>query len=45
MIHYTMGKTTFFNGVEHPSIGILRKDGSFELVRKFEYEDFKDKLS
>ncbi|GAB3020004.1 carboxynorspermidine decarboxylase [Bowmanella dokdonensis] len=45
MIHYTMVKTTFFNGVEHPSIGILHKDGSFELVRKFEYEDFRDKLS
>ena len=45
MIHYTMVKTTFFNGVEHPSIGIIRKDGSFELVRKFEYEDFKNKLS
>lgn len=45
MIHYTMVKTTFFNGVEHPSIGIIRKDGSFELVRKFEYQDFKNKLS
>jgi carboxynorspermidine decarboxylase len=45
MIHYTMVKTTFFNGVEHPSIGILRKDGTFELVRKFTYEDFKNKLS
>jgi carboxynorspermidine decarboxylase len=45
MIHYTMVKTTFFNGVEHPSIGILRKDGRFDLVRKFEYNDFKDKLS
>jgi carboxynorspermidine decarboxylase len=45
MIHYTMVKTTFFNGVEHPSIGILRKDGRFDLVRKFEYRDFKDKLS
>ncbi|MBT1064649.1 carboxynorspermidine decarboxylase [Bowmanella sp. Y26] len=45
MIHYTMVKTTFFNGVEHPSIGILQKDGSFKLVRKFDYEDFRDKLS
>ena len=45
MIHYTMVKTTFFNGVEHPAIGILRKDGTFELVRKFTYEDFKNKLS
>ncbi|MDF2176701.1 carboxynorspermidine decarboxylase [Aliiglaciecola sp. CAU 1673] len=45
MIHYTMVKTTFFNGVEHPGIGILRKDGTFELVRKFEYEDFRSRLS
>lgn len=45
MIHYTMVKTTFFNGVEHPSIGILKNDGSFELVRQFEYEDFRARLS
>ncbi len=45
MIHYTMVKTTFFNGVRHPSIGILRKDGSFELLRTFGYEDYKGKLS
>ncbi|TDF35162.1 carboxynorspermidine decarboxylase [Alteromonadaceae bacterium M269] len=45
MIHYTMVKTTFFNGVEHPAIGILKKDGSFELVRQFNYEDFKSRLS
>ncbi len=45
MMHYTMVKTTFFNGVEHPAIGILRKDGAFELVRSFSYEDFKGRLS
>ncbi|TAA48679.1 carboxynorspermidine decarboxylase [Corallincola spongiicola] len=45
MIHYTMVKTTFFNGVEHPSIGILRKDGEFELIKQFNYEEFRDKLS
>jgi carboxynorspermidine decarboxylase len=45
MIHYTMVKTTFFNGVEHPSIGVIDKHGNFELVRKFHYQDFKDKLS
>lgn len=45
MIHYTMVKTSFFNGVEHPSIGILREDGTFELVRQFNYEDFKSRLS
>ena len=45
MMHYTMVKTTFFNGVEHPNIGVLRKTGEFELVRQFNYEDFKNKLS
>ncbi len=45
MIHYTMVKTTFFNGVKHPSIGIWRKEGGFELLRSFTYEDYRDKLS
>lgn len=45
MMHYTMVKTTFFNGVEHPAIGILRSNGEFELVREFSYEDFKGRLS
>jgi carboxynorspermidine decarboxylase len=44
MIHYTMVKTSFFNGVQHPAIGMLRKDGSFELVRRFEYPDFRARL-
>jgi carboxynorspermidine decarboxylase len=45
MIHYTMVKTNYFNGVGHPSIGIVKSDGSFELIRKFDYSDYKDKLS
>lgn len=45
MIHYTMVKTSFFNGVEHPSIGILRTNGEFELVKEFSYLDFKSRLS
>lgn len=45
MIHYTMVKTTFFNGVKHPSIGIVRKNGRFELLKKFGYDDYKGKLS
>lgn len=44
MIHYTMVKTTFFNGVEHPHIGIVRKNGEFTLVRSFNYQDFKARL-
>jgi carboxynorspermidine decarboxylase len=45
MIHYTMVKTTFFNGVQHPSIGVIRQSGEFELVREFNFEDFANKLS
>ena len=45
MIHYTMVKTTTFNGVHHPSIGIWTKDGNFRLIRQFGYADYKDRLS
>ncbi|RKD88376.1 carboxynorspermidine decarboxylase [Mangrovibacterium diazotrophicum] len=45
MIHYTMVKTTFFNGVQHPSIGMIKSNGEFQLIRKFGYEDYKGKLS
>jgi len=45
MIHYTMVKTTTFNGVQHPSIGIWQTDGKFRLLRKFTYEDYKNRLS
>lgn len=45
MMHYTMVKTTTFNGVGHPSIYILKEDETFELVKKFGYEDFRDRLS
>ncbi len=45
MIHYTMVKTTFFNGVQHPAIGIIRENGEFQLVRQFGYDDYRSKLS
>ncbi len=45
MIHYTMVKTTMFNGVRHPSIAIMHADGKFEIVRKFGYEDYKTRMS
>ncbi len=45
MMHYTMVKTTMFNGVQHPSIGIVRSNGKFELIRKFYYQDYRDRLS
>jgi len=45
MIHYTMVKTSTFNGVGHPSIGIWTMDGKFRLFRKFGYLDYKNRLS
>jgi carboxynorspermidine decarboxylase len=45
MIHYTMVKTTFFNGVKHPSIGIWTEDDDFILLRTMDYEQYKMKLS
>jgi len=40
MIHYTTVKTTMFNGVSHPSIGLLRTNGMFTLLREFTYQDY-----
>jgi carboxynorspermidine decarboxylase len=45
MMHYTMVKTTMFNGIPHPSIGIWHEDEKFEMVRKFKYKDYKNRLS
>lgn len=43
MAHYTMVKTTTFNGVEHPSI-ILKQKNKTTIVRKFTYQDYKNRL-
>lgn len=45
MIHYTMVKTTTFNGVHHPSIGLWTMNGKFRLIREFGYPDYKNRLS
>ncbi len=45
MIHYTMVKTTTFNGVRHPDIALLHANGQLEVVRRFGYEDYKCRLS
>ena len=45
MIHYTMVKTSTFNGVNLPSIGIWQENETFRLVKTYGYESFKDRLS
>ncbi len=41
MIHYTLVKTTFFNGVAHPDIGWLGVDGDYKILKSYTYEDYK----
>lgn len=45
MMHYTMVKTTTFNGVKHPGIGVWTEEEELKIVRTFGYEDFKNRLS
>ena len=45
MAHYTMVKTTTFNGVKHPAIALQHEDGKIEVIREFTYKDFRDRLS
>ncbi|MEE9383535.1 MAG: carboxynorspermidine decarboxylase [Nannocystaceae bacterium] len=44
MLHYTMVKTTTFNGVALPSIAIWRDDNRLDVIKRFGYEDYKRRL-
>lgn len=41
MIHYTIVKNTTFNGVKLPDLAVLRKDGRYEVVSHFGYDEYK----
>ena len=45
MLHYTMVKNTMFNGVELPSIASWSKTEGIKLIKKFGYDDYKNRLS
>jgi carboxynorspermidine decarboxylase len=45
MAHYTMVKNNTFNGMKLPSIAIAEKDGGIRVVKSFDYNDFKNRLS
>ena len=44
MIHYTTVKTNMFNGIGHPDLGILRENGTIEILRHFTFEDYRDRM-
>jgi carboxynorspermidine decarboxylase len=43
--HYTMAQTRTMCGVALPSIAIRKNSGKIQVVKKFGYEDFKNRLS
>ncbi|SMF43809.1 carboxynorspermidine decarboxylase [Pseudobacteriovorax antillogorgiicola] len=45
MSHYTIVKTSNFNGVQLPAITLIDQDGNYKTVKEFPYETFKDRLS
>ena len=45
MIHYTMVKSSMFNGVPHPAIGLWTEHGEFKLLRSFDYHDYKNRMA
>jgi len=45
MSHYTMVKTSNFNGVRLPSIALRQPSGEYQLIKKFGYESYRDRLS
>ena len=44
MIHYTTVKTTMFNGIHHPAIGMWTLNGEARIFRQFTYEDYRDRM-
>jgi carboxynorspermidine decarboxylase len=46
MSHYTMVKTSTFNGIGLPSLALWNSDtDEVKVVKQFGYQDFKQRLS
>jgi carboxynorspermidine decarboxylase len=44
MMQYSFVKSTTFNGTPLPSLGRLGKDGRYEVLQRFGYEAYRDRL-
>lgn len=44
MNHYTTVKTNMFNGLQHPDLILQHSDGTREILRHFDYEDYKNRM-
>jgi carboxynorspermidine decarboxylase len=46
MAHYTMVKTSTFNGIGLPSLAVWNsKTDELRIIKQFAYEDFRNRLS
>ena len=45
MGHYTIVKTSNFNGVKQPSIGMIKESGEIKMIMNSSYFNFKERLS
>ena len=45
MIHYTTVKTNMLNGITHPAISMLKRDGKLQKMRVFGYSDYKNRMN
>jgi carboxynorspermidine decarboxylase len=45
MAIYTMVKNNTFNGINLPNIAIMNKNNKIKIIKKFDYKDFKNRLS
>ncbi|MEN9918965.1 MAG: carboxynorspermidine decarboxylase [Bacteroidota bacterium] len=45
MIHYTVVKTTMFNGIPHPKIGLWTNEKKLVVYKEFNYLDYKERMS
>ncbi|MEA4822788.1 MAG: carboxynorspermidine decarboxylase [Clostridiaceae bacterium] len=45
MAIYSMVKNNTFNGMKLPSIALLKVDGGIQVIKRFGYTDFKNRLS
>lgn len=43
MLHYTIVKNTTFNGIGLPSLGVIDMQGNFHILKKFDYDDYKQR--
>lgn len=45
MNHYTTVKTNMFNGIQHPALTFVNSKGEEIILRSFDYEDYKHRMS